>query len=214
MSPAISTPCSECGAAPGDACPRAVDEACPRADLGKAKDAPKPVRKARPAKPTPALTEDIATQLMTGKTFKEICKSPSMPHTSTLWRWLNAENPDGTKTYPEFCKAIEKGKAARPEAWAEQLIEIADGKGGVQRDKLRVGTRQWLLERAMPERFGPRVQHQHSGPLLTDDEMSLRPIARALMAALGKQGIEELKALAGPIVEHSRDSEEADIVEG
>jgi hypothetical protein len=190
-------PCPECGVASTDACPRGVEEACPRATLGKAK---KRVRTRITASPTPSTFEAIAAGIASGQSFAQVCSHPGMPHITTLWRWLRAKQPDGSWTYPSLRSLIDEARQARPEAWAEQLIEIADGKGKVPRDKLRVQTRQWLLERLRPAEYGQRVEVAHKSEISADPD-ALRPIARALVQALGGDGLAELRRMAAPVIE-------------
>jgi hypothetical protein len=190
--------CRECGAAATDACPRGVEEACPRADIGKAK---KPAGRQDLARPTPETFRAVADAMARGRSIAQVGKIPGMPSEATIWKWLRWKEPDGSKRYPEFIALIDDARQQRPDAWAEQLIEIADGKGKVPRDKLRVQTRQWLLERARPAEYGQRVQMQHSGELLADPEAGLRPIARALLAALDSEGLAELKRLSAPVID-------------
>lgn len=221
-----STPCPDCGVPASDACPRGVEEACPRATIGKAPEEPdtyspetligKPL-KAAPSKrtrvvanPTPETFRRIAEHIASGKSFDQACALPGMPHITTLWRWLRSKEPDGSMRYPELCSLVEEAKAQRPDAWAEQLVTIADAtKGTVPKAKLRIQTRQWLLERARPAEFGQHVTvHQPDREGLSSDDM--RPIARALVAALGADGLAELRRLAAPEIE----GEAKEIIDG
>ena len=46
-------------------------------------------------------------------------------------------------------------------------MEIADGGGDVQRDRLRVDTRKWLMSKLHPERYGDKTKLEHSGRVET-----------------------------------------------
>jgi hypothetical protein len=221
----MADPCPDCGVQASDACPRGVEEACPRAALGKAQEvtdsyspetlietppkASKAKRTRVVANPTPETFRRIAEHIASGKSFDQACALPGMPHITTLWRWLRTKEPDGSLRYPELRSLIEEAKAQRPDAWAEQLIDIADGKGQVPKAKLRITTRQWLLERARPNEFGQHVTvHQPDRDGLSVDDM--RPIARALVAALGADGLAELRRLAAPTI----DEKAEEIIDG
>ena len=67
---------------------------------------------------------------------------------------------------------------------ADELLEIADGAGSedgpaarasadVQRAKLRIDTRRWLLAKLAPQRYGDRVQHEHVGDVVVTTRIHL-----------------------------------------
>jgi hypothetical protein len=210
MSPSGDTkPCPDCGVASTDACPRGVDEPCPRATLGKGQSKP---AKARPASCTPGLIDEIEKRISEGETIASIGKDKSMPHRSTMFRWLTEKNVDGSWRYPEFRDALARARPHQASAWFEQVVDISDRKaessGAVARDKLRIQTRQWAMSKIDPGKYGEQVTlRQPDREALTNDDF--RPIARALVKALGSEGLAELKRLAAPEL-----IEEAEIVEG
>ena len=80
-----------------------------------------------------------------------------------------------------------------PERAPEEIVEIADDTAldtvtkvtpqgreyeavdheNIQRSKLRVNTRQWLMARLAPKKYGDRVEHEHSGSVAQDHTHSL-----------------------------------------
>lgn len=99
-----------------------------------------------------------------------------MPHKATVFRWL-ADDADFRDLYA-------RAKEASTEALAEELLDIADdgsndwmerpGADGeslgwqlngehVQRSRLRVDTRKWLLAKLQPRKYGERQTVEHEG---------------------------------------------------
>jgi len=103
-----------------------------------------------------------------GATLNDACSSPTSPSRSAIYRWLHKHS--------EFRNSYDMARAERAQAWAEEIIDIAEntsgdllpGPGGglvqndaaIQRDRLRVDTRKWLMARSDPKRFGDRQHHE------------------------------------------------------
>jgi hypothetical protein len=115
---------------------------------------------ARPQEFSETLASEICERIAFGETLRHITLLPHLPEEATLYRWLLRE--------PEFQARFLAAKALQVEKWAEELIDIADdarndwivrenGRAGtsatvansenVQRAKLRVVVRQWLIAR-------------------------------------------------------------------
>ena len=72
-----------------------------------------------------------------------------------------------------------RAREAQAEHWADEIIEIADdsgldvvnnGEGGyridgeaIQRARLRVDARKWLMSKLAPKKYGDRVTNEHTG---------------------------------------------------
>lgn len=114
-----------------------------------------------------------------------------MPHHSTVIRWA-VQDRDG------FSHRYTQAREIQAHRWAEEILEIADNESKdwhvdedgnlrvereqVQRSKLRVDTRKWLLSKLLPEDFGKKQRIEHTGegggPVeykdLSDDEIQKR----------------------------------------
>lgn len=121
-----------------------------------------------------------------------------MPGRTTLLRWLNQHEEFRTQ-YTRACEL-------RADAWADEILEIADDGGEdwkasdsgdkfnaehVQRSKLRVDARKWLMSKAAPKKYGEKVQQVHTGlddgPIQAEiGERSDTDRARALALLLAK----------------------------
>jgi hypothetical protein len=146
----------------------------------------------RPTEYTSELAAEILERITSGESLRSICKPAKMPAESTVRKWVVYDREG-------FSAQYEKARRAQMDALAEDLLEIADEKtDDVQRARLRVDTRKWLMSKIAPKRFGDRVLNEHSGPnggpiqnqtLVIDPEklkaMTSDELA-ALEAAIGK----------------------------
>ena len=118
---------------------------------------PKP--KGRPTKYTDALGAQICERLASGATLRAICRDDGIPSESTVRSWaIDTDHPFSA----QYARARETGYSLM----ADELVEIADGTDSdavgddpsvVQRDRLRVETRKWLLSKALPKVYGERT---------------------------------------------------------
>jgi hypothetical protein len=123
------------------------------------------------------LAESFCAELACGRPMKEICADPGMPDARTIFRWLNQ--------HEEFQRLYGIARAAACDAMAAEILEIADdtssdwieepSKSGngrvrradnavVQRARLRIESRKWLLSKLKPEKYGDVQQTQLTGP--------------------------------------------------
>ena len=105
-----------------------------------------------------------------------------MPSAETVRRWL-LDNED-------FCAQYVRAREVQADRFAEEILEIADdasddwtvGEGGkkavdhehVQRSRLRVDTRKWLMARMAPKKYGDKLQHtgEGGGPIRTEVDLT------------------------------------------
>lgn len=126
---------------------------------------------------TPELADEILRRLET-QPLQQICRDEGMPAASTVRLWVN-ENRGG-----DFAERYARARTMLLENMAEEILtisdesvndymQIEDEKGrtrtvvdqeNVQRSKLRVDARKWLLSKLRPEVYGDRQQLEHSGP--------------------------------------------------
>jgi hypothetical protein len=120
------------------------------------------------------ITGEICHRMATGEALKAICRSPGMPTFQSVLRWVN-EIPEFAKSYAIACDM-------RAQSIADEILEIADtpttgtrtktfADGSeeittldqVERSKLRVDSRKWLLARLSPKRYGDRLLNEITG---------------------------------------------------
>ena len=111
----------------------------------------------RPTLYTKALGVTICERIASGESVRNIARDDGMPQKSTIIAWsLNPEH--------DFYGHYEKARELRVEVMADELVDIADDGGdeGVQRSRLRIDTRKWVLSKMKPKRYGDKVEHDLS----------------------------------------------------
>lgn len=141
----------------------------------KATSTPARKKTGRPSKLSPELTEEICRRIASGQSLRGVCLADDMPDVRTAMRWA-CDNEEFRHQYARAC-------SERADAMAEELLEIADdGRNDfmeredpdnpgytfngehVQRSKLRVDARKWLLAKMAPKKYGDKIQTEVSGP--------------------------------------------------
>lgn len=114
---------------------------------------------------TQEIADRICAELEEGRSLRSICEAEGMPSEALVRKWA-ANDTEGF--YAQYARAREIGY----EKMAEEIIEISDDgsrdymKVGdrdvpdydhIQRSKLRVDTRKWLLSKMLPKKYGDKV---------------------------------------------------------
>lgn len=131
----------------------------------------------RPSDYTPEMAAEICSRIADGMSVREMCTADDMPDKKTVFRWLGV--------HEEFRHQYALACDARAEHMADEILDIADngendwmertnGDGenvgwttngeAIQRSKLRVDTRKWLLSKLQPKKYGDKVTQEHLGP--------------------------------------------------
>jgi hypothetical protein len=174
----------------------------------------------RPSNYNDDLAFEICAKVASGETLSAVCASPEMPSRQTVYRWL--------EQHPAFRVSYRRAREMQAEAWSDEIVAIADDTTldtitkvtpqgreyeavdheNIQRSKLRVHTRQWLMARLHPQAYGDRVEHEHSGLIghahvhgQLDDKEKMRRLATFLLQ--GGQGPDVLDAL--PVAQADQD---------
>ena len=125
----------------------------------------------RPSVYTDQLSDEICDRLTIGESLVHICKPDHMPNCSTVFRWL------GDEKHNEFCKRYTRAREVQADFMAAEILDIADdgvndwveraNKDGskstvldnehVQRSRLRVDTRKWLMSKLKPKKYGDKL---------------------------------------------------------
>jgi len=67
----------------------------------------------------------------------------------------------------EKSKRYARATEMRAEVMANETLTISDSKGtDVNRDRLRVDTRKWLLSKLQPKKYGDKLDIEHSGNIV------------------------------------------------
>lgn len=117
---------------------------------------------ARPPEYTTEIGEAICLRIAEGESLRSICRDEAMPARSTVLLWAVSAD----EHLKEFSDQYAKACRARAEGWAEECVDIADGKrledegdgapSDAARDRLRVDTRKWIASKMLPK-FADRL---------------------------------------------------------
>ena len=131
-----------------------------------------PKKNGRPTKYSDKLADRICQKIAEGYSVRSICKEKDMVSMQTLFRWLR-EKDKFREQYAHSCEE-------RSYAQAEEIIDIADnatndymekleGDGyifnseNVQRSRLRIDTRKWLMSKMNPKVYGDKLDMTTNG---------------------------------------------------
>jgi len=118
----------------------------------------------RPSNYSQKVAQEICKRLGNGESLRRICTSPGMPSKTSVMRWLDVNL--------EFREQYARAREMQAEHWAEEILEIADDsrndfieKDGrpalnaenINRSRLRVDTRKWLMSKLLPKKFGDKI---------------------------------------------------------
>jgi hypothetical protein len=129
----------------------------------------------RPTKYSPELADKLCADLALGFSLRTVCKEDDMPSVATVFNWL--------RIYPEFLEQYTRAKVESADAMADDVIDIADdgtndwmvkyNKDGeeywqlngehVQRSRLRIETRKWLMAKMKPKKYGDKLDMTTNG---------------------------------------------------
>lgn len=146
------------------------------------------------------LFDEACARMSSGQTLREVCRDPRMPVESTVRTWAVRDDPPGI--YAQYSRA----RLALAEHWADETVQIADDatndwmdrqrKDGsidrvtdrehIERSKLRVYQRNWMLARLIPRTYGDRLH-------VTREITSLSDLTDAELA--------KIAGPAGPVIE-------------
>ena len=133
----------------------------------------------RPTDYTDELAAKFCALISIGYSLRTACKEEDMPAPTTIYVWLR-QHKEFSEQYAQACEE-------RTEAMAEDILDIADDgtndymmitKGDqefevvnnevLQRSRLRIDTRKWLMSKVKPRKFGDKLDVTSDGkPLPT-----------------------------------------------
>lgn len=128
----------------------------------------------RPSEYTQEIADKICEGVTLGDSIRTVCKPDHMPAISTFYRWLR-EHDEFQKQYARACEE-------RTEAMSEDILDIADNGSNdwmevqygdrefwklngeaLQRSRLRVDTRKWLMAKMKPKKYGDKIDMTTNG---------------------------------------------------
>ena len=126
--------------------------------------------RAQPVRYSDELALEFCERVAAGRTVADVCRDPDMPHWSTVYDWMEA--------HEVFDRGVARAREVAAGILEAELLQIADetafdtvetdhglkaDKEWIARSKLRVETRQWLLQKTAPRLYGDKRQVEHQG---------------------------------------------------
>ena len=158
------------------------------------------------------LADTLLERLGAGETMSDICRDPAMPARSSVMRWIS-EDKDG------FGRLYEVAREMQAHELAESILTISDdGRNdwmlknaaddagwvangeNVQRSRLRVDARKWIVSKILPKQYGDVTRNEHSGPaggpipVVQDSTPSIRLLLQQALEASAEQKMIEVAA--------------------
>lgn len=108
------------------------------------------------------LVAEFLYRIAKGRSVASVCQDDDMPHRATIYEWL-AQNGDFSDRY---ARASEQ----RADHYFDEMLDIADKAlpEDVQKAKLQIDTRKWVLARMNPKKYSDKQQDDN-----TDNAISL-----------------------------------------
>ncbi len=162
----------------------------------------------RPTTFSKEIAETICARMAEGESLRAICRDHYMPHRSSVYQWLRKN--------AAFADLYTQARELLVEHWGDELLEISDdgttdyvikkGRNGteyeavdqehIQRSRLRVDTRKWLMSKLAPRKYGDHIDVEHTGGLTVTHELSDRERMRRMALFLMED------QAAGTVIEH------------
>jgi hypothetical protein len=136
------------------------------------------VKTGRPTKFTPEVGDLICSLMAEGKSLRKICSLDGHPRLSTVLDWV-LKGERGDERYKAFSVQYARAAEMRTEHWAEEILDIADDDSDdaifteegrrvmnsefIQRSRVKIDTRKWLMSKMKPKKYGEKVVNEHSG---------------------------------------------------
>jgi hypothetical protein len=116
------------------------------------------------------IADSICERLANGESLIAICKDEGYPGYSTVRKWQDKD--------PEFHSAYARARELQAEHFVDEISLIADdgrndfmerarqngetfvdaNREHLERSKIRISTRQWIIERILANKYGPKPQ--------------------------------------------------------
>lgn len=122
---------------------------------------------ARPSGYTEEIGELVCAYIVEGLSLRRIAAMDGMPALQTMFNWMSR--------HPTFMERYARAKEAQMDAFAEEIVDIADDGTNdwmedkdspgwrvngehIQRSRLRVDSRKWLMAKMRPKKYGDSSQ--------------------------------------------------------
>lgn len=111
--------------------------------------------------------ERVIERMCEGESLRQICADPAMPSVGGVLNYAMLRRGADDPFVQRFAEAYSLAKEIRAEAWADEIVDIADmteaDRDHVAKDKLRIESRKWLLSKLLDRQYGDKSKHEVTG---------------------------------------------------
>lgn len=104
---------------------------------------------------------EVIERISNGESLNKILGEKDKPRRCTFYEWLEKDK-EKANNYARACEE-------RADHLFDEILEIAEhatedhtpftGVNVIQRDKLRIDSRKWILSKMMPKKYGDKIEH-------------------------------------------------------
>lgn len=125
------------------------------------------------------IINEICDRISKGESLRSVLRSENMPSLSNFFAWIDS-NKEFQNQYARATElradTIFEDILSISDSTENDVIELPDGKevvnhNVINRDRLRVDARKWMLSKMMPKKYGDALKVEHDGSL----EITVKP---------------------------------------
>lgn len=144
----------------------------------------------RPTLYTPELAALICERMSRGLSLRQVCRSDDIPVDEVTVRGWAIQDVEG------FSAPYAVAREAQMDAWADEILEVSDDGSNdwldrelrdgriervvdtehINRSRLRVDARKWIMSKIAPKKYGDKIQTEHSGSIGVRHEDALQAL--------------------------------------
>ena len=114
---------------------------------------------------------EVIDRIAKGESLLNICKDNKMPCRDTIFEWLSKDK--------SFSDKYDRAREIRADRIFDEILEIADdssddyvkgdegeivlNREAIERAKLKIDARKWILAKMVPKKYSEKMELEHSG---------------------------------------------------
>ena len=103
-------------------------------------------------------TQDrICEDISCGMSLAFVCTQDGMPTERAVYKWLASDD--------DFVHRYTRARENQMEFMSGEILAICDEEEDVNRARLKVDARKWLMARLAPKKYGDKQELKHTGDL-------------------------------------------------
>lgn len=110
---------------------------------------------------TKAIAKKICDRIAAGESLRSVCEDSAMPSKSTVLSWVNGTVKVAANA--GFPDQYERARKAQADAFADEIVHIADTEVDPQKARVRIDARRWVAGKQRPKKYGDKVNMEHTG---------------------------------------------------